>query len=121
MITLICEDDILIAQNIMEEMAAAGLTTVGPARDSDEAMNAAQEHDVSIAVIDLTLSDGRSGVALARALHRRGCAIIVCSGDFLTPEELSDVYHKFLRKPTPPGAIVDCVRAAIRGQRSPSQ
>jgi DNA-binding response OmpR family regulator len=118
MITLICEDDMLIAQDIMDEMAAAGLLAVGPARDMNEALNVAEEHGVTIAVIDLTLSDGRSGVDLARALHRRGCAIIVCSGDVLPAEELSDMDHRFLLKPMPPGAIVDCVRAAIRGQRS---
>jgi len=116
MITLICEDDILIARDIMDEMASAGLAAVGPACNYEEAMIAAAVHNVSVAVIDLTLSDGRSGVDLARALHRRGCAIIVCSADILPPEELSDLGHKFLQKPTPPGAIVDCVRAAIRGR-----
>jgi DNA-binding NarL/FixJ family response regulator len=117
MITLICEDDLLIAQDIMEQMNAAGLKSVGPARNMDEAMSAAERYNVAIALIDLTLADGRSGVELARALYRRGCAIIVCSADVLPPEELSDMDHKFLRKPTPPGAIVDCVRAAMSGQR----
>ena len=119
MTTLICEDDILIAQDIMDQMEAAGLQAVGPARNKDEALLALDRHNISIAVIDLTLSDGRSGVELARALYGRGCAIIVCSADFLPPEELSDMDHKFLRKPTPPGAIVECVRAALQGQRSP--
>jgi len=119
MITLICEDDLLIARDMMEEMKAAGLTAVGPARDKEQALAAARTHEVSVAVIDLTLEDGRSGVAVARALHRQGCAIIICSADFLPPEELSDVDHKFIHKPEPPGALVECVRAAMRGHRAP--
>ena len=115
---MICEDDPMIARDMMEEMQAAGLSAVGPARDTQQALRDAQTHRASIAVIDLTLEDGRSGVALARALHRLGCAIIICSGDLLPPEELSDVDHKFIRKPAPPGALVACVRAAMRGHRT---
>jgi len=117
MLALICEDDPLIARDLLDEIAAAGMTAIGPARNLAEAVAAADAHQISIAVVDLTLNDGRSGMAVARALHRRGIAIIVCSGGQLSPEELSDVDHMFLRKPMPPGAIADCIRAAAHRLR----
>jgi len=114
MLTLICEDDPIIAKDMFDEIAAAGLTAVGPARNGAEAVAAAEAHSPSIAVVDLTLEDGRSGIAVARELYRRGIAIIIYSGGLLSPEELSEVGHMFLRKPAPPGAIVECIRAATR-------
>jgi len=118
MLTLICEDDPLIARDMFDELAGSGLAAIGPARNWAEAVAAADAHAPAIAVVDLTLDDGRSGLAVARELNRRGIAIIIYSGGLLSPEELAEIGHMFLRKPAPPGALVECIRAASRRFRT---
>lgn len=111
---LICEDDWLIGFSYAEALREGGVDALGPFATAEAALEAHAAEPARVAVIDLHLADGRSGIETARALHERGVDIIVCSGSPVLPTELADIRHVFLQKPVPPDVLSACVRAALR-------
>ena len=77
---------------------ADGHCVVGPVSDALSALDMAERHNVEAAIIDLNLSDGRSGLAIAREMHGRGISVILCSGDVIAPAELKDIKHIYRRQ-----------------------
>jgi ActR/RegA family two-component response regulator len=104
---MICEDDLLLAMDLAHEIEDAGSQVVGTFYSSFDAWNAAELLRPDIAVIDLQLADGDSGLPLATHLAEMGCKVIVVSGSTLVHPELGRIPHAFVSKPVPAGIIAE--------------
>lgn len=108
---LVVEDEAIIAHHLMAIAADAGFATLGPASTMEQALAYAPRAD--IALIDVGLSDGKSGIQLARRLIDRYYTTII----FVTgaPEALK---HGFagafaaIAKPFPDEDVADVLRRA---------
>ena len=115
---LVCEDDTLLALDLVSRIEAMGHSALGPAATASDALDLADAGMVDAAIVDLNLADGRSGLALAREMRGRGVPVIVCSGDVLAPSELPDLRHVFVRKPIVERALETCIASVL--SRSPA-
>jgi len=66
---LIVEDEVLLATELEFLLVEAGCRPVGHAMDSDEALNLAHELNPDLALVDIHLGDGPTGVEVARRIH----------------------------------------------------
>lgn len=112
-LTLICEDDWATGLTLAREIRASGIPAIGPVISSEEALLLAESEDIAIAVIDIELRDGRTGPAVARELHGRGAAVVICSGEGRMPPELSDLPPRLLTKPVEPEELKRTIRSAL--------
>ena len=69
---LIVEDEILIAFELESLLQDAGYEPVGIAATSREALTLAQDLSPDLALVDIHLADGPTGVEVARGLTRSG-------------------------------------------------
>jgi len=102
---MICEDDLLVAMDIAQEIDRAGSEVVGMFHSSYDAWDAARVLKPDIAIVDLNLADGDSGLPLATHLVEMGCRVIVVSGSTRVHPELGRIPHAFVAKPVPAGVI----------------
>lgn len=65
---LIVEDEALVAMELRFVLEDLGHEVVGTAADSQMALNLAKETDVDLALVDIHLSDGPTGVSIGREL-----------------------------------------------------
>jgi two-component system, response regulator PdtaR len=104
---MICEDDLLLAMDLALEVEEAGSEVVGTFYSSMDAWDAADMLRPDIAIVDLNLADGDSGLPLATHLAEMGCKVIVVSGSTLVHPELGRIPHSFVAKPVPAGIIAE--------------
>ncbi|HEX5666939.1 MAG: response regulator [Hyphomicrobium sp.] len=104
---MICEDDLLLAMDLAHEVEEAGSQVVGTFYSSFDAWDAAAILRPDIAIVDLQLADGDSGLSLATHLAALGCKVIVVSGSTLIHPELGRIPHSFVSKPVPAGIIAE--------------
>ena len=104
---MICEDDLLLAMELAHEVEVGGSQVVGTFYSSFDAWNAAEVLKPDIAIVDLHLADGESGLPLVTHLVEQGCKVIVVSGSTLIHPELSRIPHSFVAKPVPNGIIAE--------------
>ncbi|WP_050759180.1 response regulator [Pseudooceanicola batsensis] len=100
---LIVEDEFLIALDLQDQVEALGHTVTGVARDVESCKRAAQEQPPDIALMDLRLADGTSGIDASRWLYdvqNVRCIFISGNLDDETRKVLAAVEpHAFLGKP----------------------
>ena len=73
MILLVAEDEVLIALVLERALRDAGHEVLGPAATPEEALALVEETRPELALIDINLTGGGDGIALARARAlRRG-------------------------------------------------
>ena len=112
---LIVEDEAVVAWMLADCLERAGHEVVGPAATMAEAL-ALCEAAVplpELAVLDIDLRDGSSGVDVARALRERwDVPSIFASGQAEEARRARDVALGCVRKPYAPEAVVRCVEAA---------
>ena len=113
---LIVEDEILVAMELEETLSDLGHTIVGivPDRRSFDAIN---HDDIDVALVDLNLRDGETGVSIGRALADRHAAVIFITAN---PALLRDGVVGalgVLPKPASRKAVADVVEYA--GRRTP--
>ena len=65
---LIVEDEALVAMELRFVLEDLGHEVVGTAADSQTALTLAKETDVDLALVDIHLSDGPTGVSIGREL-----------------------------------------------------
>ena len=65
---LIVEDEALVAMELRFVLEDLGHEVVGTAADSEAAMKFAKETDVNLALVDIHLSDGPTGVTIGQEL-----------------------------------------------------
>ncbi|MEJ1156988.1 response regulator [Prosthecomicrobium sp. N25] len=102
---LICEDDPVQALLLEDLIYEAGHRPVGPARRFVDALEIVDGTPVDVAIVDLTLLDGRSGPLIARHLAERGIRVIVLSGLTEVDPDLAEIRHVFVAKPARPEVI----------------
>ncbi|BBE72838.1 response regulator [Oharaeibacter diazotrophicus] len=109
---LIVEDDPIFAMDLADMAWEAGCTPIGPAHCLQGALELASRHPIDLAVIDVNLSDGRTGLAVARLVQEQyGVRTIVLSGELPDPSALKAHEHVFVRKPVPPHVIREILAA----------
>lgn len=81
---LIVEDELLLALDLEDILEGAGYRVVGNAVDMHQAVALCEEHDhgIDIAIMDVHLARGTSGVETARILRQRwGIPSLFVSGN----------------------------------------
>jgi DNA-binding response OmpR family regulator len=78
---LIVEDDALTAAAFAAALYDAGHEVVAIADNAKAALANAETVQPDLALIDITLRDGRTGLAAARALHEEQVETVLISGD----------------------------------------
>jgi DNA-binding NarL/FixJ family response regulator len=109
---LIVEDNFLLAEDLRSSIEQAGAKIIGPIGDASQALAAAQEKKIDIALLDVGLK-GQSSVAVARALAYRLIPFIIITGyvrDALPPELENALY---LAKPVMADAVLNVISALL--------
>ncbi|MCC2977038.1 response regulator [Sphingomonas sp. PL-96] len=78
---LIVEDEALIAMTIEDALTSYGHRVVGIAEDVASALSLARAHPVDLALCDVRLAHGDSGVDAAARLADRGIPVVYLSGN----------------------------------------
>jgi CheY-like chemotaxis protein len=73
---LVVEDEVLVAAELSILVEEAGHVVVGEAIDSVEALAIATEFEPELALVDVHLQDGPTGVSLARRLAETGVMVL---------------------------------------------
>jgi two-component system, response regulator PdtaR len=107
---LIAEDEFLLGLLLTEFLLEAGHTVLGPAMTAREALALARATPPDLALIDIELRDGDSGIALAETLGREGVLSIFVSAQ---PDlARSNPRHAigYIPKPYTPALVIETVR-----------
>jgi CheY-like chemotaxis protein len=119
---LIVEDEAIVAVELELAVEDAGSRVAGVAGDLKEAMEAAERQPIDIALVDINLRDGRTGVLIASRLAREhGVSVIFLTANAdLVPPGFPDALGVY-PKPYDPGAVVELIgyAAAVRGHKAP--
>lgn len=78
---LIVEDEALVALEIEAILSSAGHQVIGCADNQQDALTLAAEREPGIALIDVQLAQGDSGLDVAATLTARGIACLFASGN----------------------------------------
>ena len=97
---LIVEDEALIAMMLADSLEDGGHEVMGPAATMTEALALCEGTLPDLALLDINLRDGSSGVDVARALFERwGVLSIFASGQMMEARQARDVALGYIRKP----------------------
>ena len=107
---LIVEDDALTAAAFAAALNDAGHQVVAIADSARAALANAEEAKADLALIDITLRDGRTGLAAARALHEEHIETVLISGDTNLPAKAASVQALgYIAKPADANAVARVV------------
>ena len=117
---LIVEDDAVIAMVLADSLEDGGHEVVGPAATMAEALALCEAAaPPELAVLDIDLRDGGSGVHLARALMERwGVPSIFASAQMMEARRARDIALGQIRKPYGTETVlrsVEVAREVMRG------
>lgn len=105
---LVVEDDPIFALDLQDLIYECGGNPIGPAHCLQGALELSASYPIDLAIVDVNLSDGPTGLAVARLLTERfGVRTIILSGDLPSPAEVSATEHVFVRKPVPPEVLAE--------------
>ena len=120
---LVVEDEAIVAVELELCVEDAGHTVAAVAGDLVEAMEAASAHRIDIALVDINLRDGRTGVEIASRLKREhGVSVIFLTAN---PDQAPPSFPDALGvypKPYDVGTVIELIRyaAAVRGGGEPA-
>ncbi|WP_431271461.1 response regulator [Dankookia sp. P2] len=121
---LVVEDEALIALVLVEILAEDGHEVLGPAATAEQALALCEDAPPQLALLDITLQGGGSGVEVARALHRRwGVPTIFASSQICEARRARDVALGCIQKPYAVETVlrsIDAARAVMGGDRPAS-
>lgn len=113
---LVVEDQVLIAIHLQDLVEEAGHEVVAIAHDADSALAAAASHRPAIAIMDIRLAHGTSGVEVARQLfdgHGIRCLFISANIDDSVRRRVADLQPLgFIGKPFLAAEVISAVQAA---------
>lgn len=78
---LIVEDEALVAMDLEFMLEEAGHFPVGHADDLASALEAVEKRRPDLAMVDIQLASGESGLRVAEALHKRGIPVLFATGN----------------------------------------
>ena len=109
---LIVEDEFLIALDVAETVEAMGLQLVGFASGRSHAL--ALAHNADIALVDVNLSDGRTGPGIGRELAETyGVTVIFMTANPEDVEHIEEGPLGVLTKPVMPHVVEQSVKFAV--------
>ncbi|MEO5738591.1 MAG: response regulator [Variovorax sp.] len=116
---LVAENEPLIAIMLEEALQSAGHAVIGPSASVEEALAAAKISTPELALLDINLLAGGSGIDLAHALlSLYGTPSIFVSGNPYQAREAKDAALGFISKPFRIAAVITAIsvaRAIIAG------
>jgi DNA-binding response OmpR family regulator len=112
---LIVEDDALTAAAFAAALNDAGHQVVAIADNARAALANAETSRADLALIDITLRDGRTGLAAARALHEEHVETVLVSGDANLRAKAESVHALgYIAKPADANAVARVVSSLER-------
>ena len=112
---LLVEDEPLLAMMLEAELADAGHTLQGPASTAKRAIEIAEHEQPDLALIDIKLRDGSSGINLARELLTRwGVPSLFVSGQRMAAYANRDLALGYIGKPYTPDTVLASIEVAER-------
>ncbi len=112
---LIVEDEPMLAYQLEDELAEAGHEVVGCAMSSGEAIALAERTQPDLVLLDIQLSDGRTGLSAARRLYARRRAIVFLTASARTlPQDLAGAVG-VIEKPWSTSGLQSAVRFLSAG------
>jgi ActR/RegA family two-component response regulator len=107
---LIVEDDALTAAAFTAALNDAGHQVVAIADNALSALANAKQTRADLALVDITLRDGRTGLAAARALHEEHIETLLVSGDANLSAKAESVHALgYIAKPADANAVARIV------------
>ena len=106
---LLAEDDMLIAMDMQMMLEDAGHDVIGPAATVAQGLSLAEADMPDVAVVDIGLKNGDSGIDLARHLRAWDVPVVFVSGEPTRAYEGRDVAIAFLPKPVMPHDLVESI------------
>ncbi|NBB17158.1 response regulator [Caulobacter sp. SLTY] len=111
---LIVEDEILTAMELEYVLTEQGYEVVGIAQDAASARELANNHKIDLALVDVNLRDGRTGVGLGAELARdRFAKVIYLTAHPLPPHERPEGVIGLLTKPSDEKTVVRALDYAL--------
>lgn len=107
---LIVEDEALVAMAMESYLADAGHVVVGQADDFESAVTLAEEMHPDLALVDINLVDGDSGVDVAGELNRNNVPCLMVTSN-CSAHDTADRAVGCLQKPVSPSVLVEAVAA----------
>lgn len=115
---LIVEDEALVAMELRFLLEDLGYEIIGTAGDSRSALDMVREEDIDLALVDIHLSDGPTGVALGRELgQERGLTVLFMTANPGMVRGGVAGAIGVLSKPTDEVAVQKAVDYALRRRR----
>lgn len=111
---LIIEDEALVAMELRFILEDLGHEVAGVAADARDARQIARESDVDLALVDIHLSDGPTGVGLGRDLADEGVTVVFMTANPGMVRNGVAGTIGVLSKPTDERAVEKAVDYAIR-------
>jgi CheY-like chemotaxis protein len=109
---LLVEDEAMVALNLEALVEELGHTVVGIAATRAQALDLARHQPPQVAVVDVNLLDGRTGLQIADELAAAfGTIVVIATGN---PEGIAcgGAITTVVRKPYADAALLDAVRQA---------
>jgi CheY-like chemotaxis protein len=78
---LVVEDEVLIALELEDQLRGEGHCVVGVASTSTEAARLGREERPCLALVDIHLADGPTGLSVAETLSSQGVAVVFMSAN----------------------------------------
>jgi len=113
---LIVEDDVLLLMDLETILRDAGAEIAGGCRNVEEALTAARNGNVAVAILDVRV--GRETIApVARQLASRGTAFVFYTGQVENDPQLAEwAGYTVLSKPARASVIVGALAEILRGR-----
>lgn len=117
---LIVEDEALIGFDLADLLSDAGYKIRGPYATADAALEAIAGADLSLAILDVNLGDGRTSQRVAERLTREGTPILFVSGYTASGSEVLRNFPNAQRltKPWDPEELLSLIRGYLSVDRS---
>lgn len=117
---LIVEDEILTAMELESVLTDCGYEVVGIAPDSASARALVEDNPIDVALVDVNLRDGRTGVRLGAELAQVAAAkVIYLTAHPLPPHERPAGVLGLLTKPSDERIVLGAMRFALSERDHP--
>ena len=111
---LIVEDEILTAMELEAVLSERGFEVVGIAPDAASARALAEGQKIDLALVDVNLRDGRTGVGIGAELAReRAAKVIYLTAHPLPPHERPEGVVGLLTKPSDETSVIRALDYAL--------
>jgi DNA-directed RNA polymerase specialized sigma24 family protein/CheY-like chemotaxis protein len=112
---LVVEDDSLLAADLENCVTSLGHEVCGTAVSEQAAIEIADRHEPTLALLDVCLADGSSGIEVAKRLRRRGVARTIFVTGFADEAENRDALHlgPIVSKPYTVETLDEAIQRAI--------